>query len=476
MSRQMFNLCLTGLLIKSYHPMMPYDDRCRYQLPATPTTTSSVPSPPPPLLPVLANSFGKLFGAITTTTTTTIATITSRLRCAHQLTIDEIYRESLAQTVNLVVKGYSCSPIRGTGCVVFVENGLVLTCAHVVADMRQSSLYYNTLLNVWPGSRRARVLYVEPHHDLALVKIQYTRTTNDKLKQDLVAYDLQFTPAIDFGDDIICFGYPTDNRLTVTTGCTACPQCIEYNREEIYVPMASGHHESRSGVSSGFSGGPVVDLDGELIGITHSLLLTESIRIRSASRTSIYDPDNIGFIKNAIKYDKEKIDYKNNRKLFMSQSYTLDSPFGGYQPSPPPPAKKTTKKQKGPKVQVTDEIWNQRRRRRLQIEVCWYSPSRSTDYMNCSLMTGHPLPDENINLREYGIFVYRYFNKRYGNDDSLLDFDIIREINGKIVETIDDLSLALVANNTIRLAIVRSDQQFDINISSEELTGNFNYI
>ncbi|XP_054156283.1 uncharacterized protein LOC128954710 [Oppia nitens] len=472
MSRQMFNWCLTGLLIKSYHHMVRYDHRCRYQLTATPTTTtSSLPSPPAPLLPVLANSFGKLFGAITTTT----AIITSRLRCAHQLTIGEIYRDSLAQTVILVGNDYSDIPIHGTGCVVFVADGLVLTCAHVVQDLRQSTLYYNRLPNVWPGSRLARVLYVEPHHELALLRIQYLRTTSDQLKVDLVAYDLQFTPAIDFGDDIICLGYPTDNQLTVTTGCTACPHCIQYdNRESNCVPMASGHYESRSGVSPGFSGGPVVDLDGELIGINHCVF--EYIRIRAASRTSIYAPDNTGFIKNAIKYDKEKIDYKNNRKLYMSQSYTLDSPFGGHQPSPPPPAKKTTKKQKGPKVQVTDEIWNQRRRRRLQIEVCWFSPFHSTDYMRHSYITGHPLPAANINLREYGIFVYRYFNKRQGNAATLMDFDLIREINGKTVETVDDLSLALVANKNIRLTIARSGQHLIIYISSEELMGNFNYI
>ncbi|XP_054156282.1 uncharacterized protein LOC128954709 [Oppia nitens] len=475
MSRQMFNWCLTGLLIKSYHHMVRYDHRCRYQLLTTTSTTitSSLPSPPspppPPLLPVLANSFGKLFGAITTTTTTAI--ITSRLRCAHQLTIGQIYREALDQTVIIQLNGYTDIPTNGTGCVVFVENGLVLTCSHVVDDMRQSTLYFNMLKTNTAGSRLARVVYVEPYHDLALVKIQYTRTTTDILKEGLMAYDLQTTPTVEFGDDIICFGYPTDVKLTMTTGCTACPQCIQHGfRESDYVPMASGHHESRSGATSGFSGGPVVNLDGELIGITHSYF--DYIRKRSALRTSIYAPDNTGFIRNALKYENEKIDYKNNRKLYLCQSNTLDSPLGGHQPSKP----KQTKKQKGPKVQVTDEIWNQRRRRRLQIEVCWYSLYHRNDFMIRTYMTGHPLPAANVYLRGYGIFVYRYFNKREGNADSLMDFDVIREINGKSVETIDDLSLALVANNTIRLAIVRSDQQLDINISSEELTGNFNYI
>ncbi|XP_054156285.1 uncharacterized protein LOC128954713 [Oppia nitens] len=444
MSRQTYYWSLTGLLIKSYYPMLSYDHRCRYQLPTiittTTTTTTTLSLLSQPLLLVLAaNSLSKLFDATN-----------RRLRCAHQLsTIDQIFNESQSKILRLDVIG-SCGYLGGTGTVIFKSDGLVLTCAHMVEDIRQAIAYFNDLPIVWQGSRRARVLYVEPFNDLALLQIIYDGAY-DQLRYVLNQFAIGQQTA-NFGDDIVCFGYPTE-QLTVTDGYIACPQCIQSdNTGTTWVTLDSGHNEHRSGAYSGFSGGPVQDLDGQLVGIFHSCC--EIIRRRATPCTKIQE-----FMQNASTFNREQRLIKHNGKRDVCQRNRLDDPIGGHHLH----------------HHHQQQQQHQLRRRRLQIEVCWYNSANSIYYRIVCARDGRQLRSRNVYLNGKGIFVYQFFNDTQGNV-SLIEFDAIIKINGKPVESIGDLSRALAMNTTVRLTIVRYGKEKEVDVNGEQLTNDFNYI
>ncbi|XP_054156281.1 serine protease HTRA1-like [Oppia nitens] len=435
MSSQMFNWCLTGLLIKSYHLVQYHRHICRHQLmPTTKTTTITTTSL---TLLSLVNCFSKLFDVITNNSH-------YRFRCAHQLsTIDQIVDKSMSKTVQLLV-----DQSIGTGCVVSSYDGFVVTCAHVVEDQRDAIVLYD-LTGYGQGWRWARVVYLEPHHDLALLEISYDSTIGDQLWNKLNNFDI-CRETVNFGDNIVCLGYPMDDRLSIATGYIACPQRVQPNHMGyIYVPMdCSDQIENRIGLTYGFSGGPVINENGQLVGIHHSTFNL----FRHLSTSSTIVPE---LMINANNFSRKQRKLIHNGKRDVSRRrrrHTFDGqPFG----------------------------------RQLGLEICWYNSANIKYYKKHCRLDGRRLRSRNVYLNGNGIFVYQFFNDTQGNI-YLHDFDVIIKINGKPVESIDDLSRALVMiasssdgdsdGDTIRLTIIRNGRDIEISISGEQLMNGFSFI
>ena len=141
----------------------------------------------------------------------------------------------------------------GTGFVVSPA-GYLLTCAHVVKDAAK--------IRVTLGAKswEAAVLAVDDAHDLALLQIP---------TKDLTALPLANSNAIELGQEARAFGYPLSDYLgedlKVTRGTIA----------GISMRDAQKIFQIDAAVNPGNSGGPLVNENGEVIGVVNARLRTD---------------------------------------------------------------------------------------------------------------------------------------------------------------------------------------------------------
>jgi len=139
----------------------------------------------------------------------------------------------------------------GTGCIVD-PSGLILTSLHVVKNAgsievtTQSGAVYQAV--IWS--------ILKNNNDLAIIKIK----TNEKLS----AVSFGDSETIKVGQRVLTIGNPFGFRGTLTTGIVSR---IDYTRNRIQTDAA---------INPGCSGGPLLNIKGEVIGINQS----------------IYNPDN----------------------------------------------------------------------------------------------------------------------------------------------------------------------------------------
>lgn len=139
----------------------------------------------------------------------------------------------------------------GTGCVISPD-GVILTSLHVVNKARNIEVTTQSGKNY-----KGRVIAIlRDKNDLALVKIDN--------KEPLSTVKFGNSENIKVGQRVLAIGNPFGFRGTLTTGIISR---IDYQRKKIQTDAA---------INPGCSGGPLINLDGEVIGINQS----------------IYNPDN----------------------------------------------------------------------------------------------------------------------------------------------------------------------------------------
>ena len=139
----------------------------------------------------------------------------------------------------------------GTG-VIIDKSGIILTSSHVIEDTKDINI---TLYN--NEKYKARLLAVMgENNDLALLKIEP--------KKSLQTIKLGDSKRVKVGQKVLAIGNPFGFSGTLTTGIISR---IDYERNKIQTDAA---------INPGSSGGPLVNMDGEVIGINQS----------------IYNPDN----------------------------------------------------------------------------------------------------------------------------------------------------------------------------------------
>jgi len=147
----------------------------------------------------------------------------------------------------------------GSG-VVLTADGEILTNAHVVADATSVTVRV-------PGETEAReavVLATDPSHDLALLRIDA-----DGLRPATFAHP----DDIRVGDAVVSVGYALDldGDPTVAVGIVSA-----LDRASSDATMAlKGLIQTDAAISSGNSGGPLVNSAGEVLGITTFIALDE---------------------------------------------------------------------------------------------------------------------------------------------------------------------------------------------------------
>jgi S1-C subfamily serine protease len=145
----------------------------------------------------------------------------------------------------------------GTG-VVIVDNGTILTNLHVVNGAKRIRVSF------MDGTESdAQLLSVQPENDLAVLR---ARTVPD----DLQAATLRSTGGLTPGDQVIAVGFPFGIGPSVSEGVVSGLK-REFRSPEGQQTM-SNLIQFDAAANPGNSGGPLVTMDGEVVGIVTAIL------------------------------------------------------------------------------------------------------------------------------------------------------------------------------------------------------------
>jgi serine protease Do len=129
----------------------------------------------------------------------------------------------------------------GTG---FVIDGLIITNSHVVNGLKEVVVSAKKLKR-----SIAKVVYDDPYYDLAFIKFNLEKPTT-KLQLS--------SKIIEDGDTTIAIGHPYGLNYTATEGIVSKSSRLQGDLEYIQIDAA---------INPGNSGGPLLNTDGEVIGV-----------------------------------------------------------------------------------------------------------------------------------------------------------------------------------------------------------------
>jgi S1-C subfamily serine protease len=145
----------------------------------------------------------------------------------------------------------------GSGVVV-VDSGIILTNLHVVAGAAKVNVRFDD-----GTEAEANVVSIQPEHDLAVLQAL-------TLPDDLQAATLRSTGDLAPGDEVIAIGFPFAIGPSVSAGV------VSGLRRDYLSPQGkrvlTNLIQFDAAANPGNSGGPLVTLDGEVVGIVTAIL------------------------------------------------------------------------------------------------------------------------------------------------------------------------------------------------------------
>jgi len=146
---------------------------------------------------------------------------------------------------------------RGTG-VVIVESGIILTNLHVVSGARRIHVTFSD-----GHESEAQLIGQRPEHDLAVLQAK-------TLPDDIMPATMRSTAGLRPGDEVLAVGFPFG------IGPSASAGVVSGLKRDYVSPdgkqSLSNLIQFDAAVNPGNSGGPLVTLDGEVVGIVTGLL------------------------------------------------------------------------------------------------------------------------------------------------------------------------------------------------------------
>lgn len=155
--------------------------------------------------------------------------------------------------LDAVAKLTTYGPLVQRGTAVQLDDGRIATVAHALIDARRASLGIEGAAEPFPlvSADGSELVSTTRLHDLSVVEGQVLSS----------AFVASTSPAI-LGEQVALAGFPADGRLTTTKGTIISRTSgVDYGigRPDVYVISATA--------GPGWSGGPVVNAQGELIAI-----------------------------------------------------------------------------------------------------------------------------------------------------------------------------------------------------------------
>jgi S1-C subfamily serine protease len=170
-------------------------------------------------------------------------------------TVNEIYKAD-ANGVAFIESKVAEGVASGSG-VVLDDEGHVLTNNHVVEGGETIQVSFESEGQMYP----AEVVGTEPNSDLALLKVDAPAAKLHPLK-------LGDSSKMEVGDPVVAIGNPFDLQRTVTSGIVSALQ------REIQAPdgvTIDNVIQTDAAINPGNSGGPLINADGEVIGINSQI-------------------------------------------------------------------------------------------------------------------------------------------------------------------------------------------------------------
>ncbi|HET9023461.1 MAG TPA: trypsin-like peptidase domain-containing protein [Burkholderiaceae bacterium] len=145
----------------------------------------------------------------------------------------------------------------GSG-VVIVDNGTILTNLHVVSGAKRVTVTF------FDGSEsEVELLKTYPENDLAVIRAK-------KIPDDLEAATLGSTSNLRPGDEVVAIGFPFGIGPSTSAGVVS--GLDRSFRSPQGKQVMTGLIQFDAAVNPGNSGGPLISMDGEVIGIVTALL------------------------------------------------------------------------------------------------------------------------------------------------------------------------------------------------------------
>jgi len=145
----------------------------------------------------------------------------------------------------------------GTG-VVIVDKGIILTNLHVVAGASKLTVIFHD-----GTESEATIIGVQPEHDLAVIRAH-------KIPDDLQAAVMRSTAALVPGDEVVAAGFPFGIGPSASSGIISGLK-REYRSPE-GKRLLTNLIQFDAAANPGNSGGPLVTMDGEVVGIVTAIL------------------------------------------------------------------------------------------------------------------------------------------------------------------------------------------------------------
>ena len=171
----------------------------------------------------------------------------------HDPNLPEELRKRLEEYPQFPLEMPAPLPRRGFGSGFIVDpKGVVLTNYHVVAGATEAEV------QLQDGRRFvARDIKGDPKTDLAIVRID--------TKKPLPFLDLGDSDAMEIGDRVLAVGAPFGLRGTVTCGI------ISAKERNLQMNMYEDFLQTDAAVNPGNSGGPLINMEGKVIGINSAI-------------------------------------------------------------------------------------------------------------------------------------------------------------------------------------------------------------
>ncbi|XXG89535.1 hypothetical protein AAC387_Pa12g1513 [Persea americana] len=147
----------------------------------------------------------------------------------------------------------------GSGTIIDPD-GTILTCAHVVVDFQSTKTVPKGKVDVTLQDGRTfegTVVNADRHSDIAVIKIK-SRTP---LPAARLGSSLKLRP----GDWVVALGCPLSLQNTITAGIVSC---VDRKSSDLGLGgMRREYLQTDCAINEGNSGGPLVNLDGEVVGV-----------------------------------------------------------------------------------------------------------------------------------------------------------------------------------------------------------------